>query len=176
MSDVWHTIAEEFADFHSTADAARYGLRLLMAALLGGALGYERQYHHKRAGLRTHMLVAVGATIFVLVPQQMGMSSDSISRVIQGLVAGVGFLGAGAILHLQERPEVKGLTTAAGIWLTAAIGMTVGLGRLGTALLSTILALIILAVLPRFERQMTTENSKGSAGPTSNMPRADHLP
>lgn len=154
MSEISNVIAEEFFDFPSVTEAVRYALRLVVAAILGGALGYERQYHHKRAGLRTHMLVAVGAAVFVLVPHSMKMDDSSVSRVIQGLVAGIGFLGAGAILHFHDRPEIKGLTTAAGIWLTAAIGVAVGLGRLGTALLSTVLALIILAVLPRFERQI----------------------
>jgi putative Mg2+ transporter-C (MgtC) family protein len=153
MSDVWNVITQEFFDFPSTAEAVRYSLRLIVAALLGGALGYEREFHHKRAGLRTHMLVAVGAAVFVLVPR-MTMNDDAVSRVIQGLVVGIGFLGGGTIIHFHDRPEVKGLTTAAGIWLTAGIGTTVGLGRLGTAVLTTILALVILAVLPRFERPL----------------------
>lgn len=160
MSDIWNVITEEFVDFPSTSEAARCCLRLLVAAILGGALGYEREYHRKRAGMRTHMLVAVGAALFVLVPRMMKMDDESISRVIQGLLAGIGFLGAGAIIHFHDRAEIKGLTTAAGIWLTAGIGMTVGLGRLGTATMATLLALVILAVLPRLERllpESTTE-------------------
>jgi putative Mg2+ transporter-C (MgtC) family protein len=152
MNDVWKVITEEFVDFPSTAEAVRYCLRLIVAALLGGALGYEREFHHKRAGMRTHMLVAVGAALFVLVPRTMKMDDADVSRIIQGLVVGIGFIGGGTIVHFHDRPEVKGLTTAAGIWLTAGIGMTVGLGRLGTATVSTLLALVILAVLPRLER------------------------
>lgn len=161
MNDIWNVITEEFLDFPSAAEAVRCCLRLVVAALLGGALGYEREYHHKRAGLRTHMLVAVGAALFVLVPRMMKMDDADVSRVIQGLVVGIGFIGGGTILHLHDRPEVKGLTTAAGIWLTAGIGMTVGLGRLGTAVLGTILAIVILAVLPLIERRLLPANSVG---------------
>ncbi len=159
MSEVWNALVQEFVDFPSAAETVRYGVRLVVAALLGGALGYERQYHHKRAGLRTHMLVAVGAAVFVLVPMQAKMDDAAISRVIQGLVVGIGFIGGGTIVHFGDRGDIKGLTTAAGIWLTAGIGMTAGLGRLGTATLSTALALVILAVLPRLERQMPVDES-----------------
>ena len=89
--------------------------------------------------------------MFALVPQQAGMSEDAVARVLQGLVAGIGFLGAGPILKLEERKEVRGLTTAASIWLTAAMGMAVGLGRGATAVVATALALLILAVLPKPE-------------------------
>jgi putative Mg2+ transporter-C (MgtC) family protein len=75
------------------------------------------------------------------------MSSDGLSRVIQGIVTGIGFLGAGSILKLNEERDIQGLTTAAGIWMTAAIGVAVGLGTLGLALLGTILTIIVLAVL-----------------------------
>ena len=154
MNDVWNVIAGEFADLPNVAEAVRVSMRLLMAAILGGILGYEREQQGKNAGLRTHMLVSAGAALFVLVPQQAGMSEEGISRVIQGLLAGIGFLGAGTILHLEGEHKVKGLTTAAGIWFTAAIGIAVGLGREATAILSTILAVVIIAVLPRFERAM----------------------
>src|SRR5262249_58398759 len=96
------------------------------------------------AGLRTHMLVSVGAALFVLVPQQAGMSTADLSRVIQGVVAGIGFLGAGAILKHGHEGTVQGLTTAAGIWLTAGLGIAAGLGRGLAALLGTALALLIL--------------------------------
>jgi putative Mg2+ transporter-C (MgtC) family protein len=97
------------------------------------------------------MLVALGAALFVLAPLEFGMNSDSISRVIQGLITGIGFIGAGAILKLEQRREIEGLTTAAGIWMTAAVGVAAGLGRLGLAVACTILAWAILSVFQRIE-------------------------
>jgi putative Mg2+ transporter-C (MgtC) family protein len=149
MNEVWKAIADEFIDLPSGAALTRVAVRLVLAAILGGVLGYEREKRGKQAGMRTHMMIAVGAALFALVPQQAGMSEDAVARVLQGLVAGIGFLGAGPILKLEERLEVRGLTTAASIWLTAAVGMTVGLGRGATAVVATGLALLILAVLPK---------------------------
>jgi putative Mg2+ transporter-C (MgtC) family protein len=149
MTEVWKAIAEEFVDLPSAAALTRVAVRLVLAALLGGVLGFEREKRGKQAGMRTHMMIAVGAAMFALVPQQAGMSEDAVARVLQGLVAGIGFLGAGPILKLEERMEVRGLTTAASIWLTAAMGMAVGLGRGATAVVATGLALLILAVLPK---------------------------
>ncbi len=146
------TVTAEFSDITDLGDATRVGSRLLIASLLGGLLGYERELKRKAAGLRTHMLVALGAALFVLVPVQVGMSPEDISRVIQGLVTGIGFLGAGTILKGNSAEDVKGLTTAAGIWLTAAIGVAVGLGHEATAVLSTLLALAIFVLMPRLER------------------------
>jgi putative Mg2+ transporter-C (MgtC) family protein len=142
---------EDFSDVPSAGQAARIAIRMLLAALLGGILGYQRQQAGKEAGIRTYMLVALGAALFILVPQQAGMKVADLSRVIQGLVAGIGFLGAGAILKLSEEGQIKGLTTAASIWLTAAIGMAAGMGRGLTAILGTLLAFVILAFLPRLE-------------------------
>jgi len=90
-------------------------MRLLIAAILGGVLEYEREKKGKAAGVRTHILVAFGAALFVLIPQQVKVTDADLTRVIQGLVAGVGFLGAGAIIRIGDQPEVIGLTTAAGI-------------------------------------------------------------
>ena len=98
------------------------------------------------------MLVALGAALFVLIPQQSGVSDADLTRVLQGLVAGVGFLGAGCIIKGQAEEEVKGLTTAANIWLTAAIGMAAGIGREATAVISTLIALLILSSVRRIER------------------------
>ncbi len=94
------------------------------------------------------MLVALGAAIFVLVPDLAGVPEGEIARVIQGVIVGVGFLGAGSIIKGTEEQNVQGLTTAAGIWLTAAVGIACGFGREGTALLSALLALAILALVP----------------------------
>jgi putative Mg2+ transporter-C (MgtC) family protein len=119
-------------------------IRLTAATVLGAAVGFQREKAGKPAGLRTHMLVCVGTAVFVLACSGVGMSSDGISRVIQGLVTGIGFLGAGTILKLNEERDIQGLTTAAGVWMTAAIGVAVGLGSLGVALLSTLFSLMIL--------------------------------
>jgi putative Mg2+ transporter-C (MgtC) family protein len=94
------------------------------------------------------MLVAIGAALFVLIPQQAGASPADLTRVLQGLTAGVGFLGAGAIILGTKQSETRGLTTAAGIWVTAAIGIAAGMGRESTAVLTTLVALFILTVVP----------------------------
>lgn len=146
--EIWNTVVLEFSDIPDTAQVTRITLRLLVAAILGGLLGYEREMQGKSAGVRTHMLVAIGAALFVLIPQQAGASSADLSRVLQGLIAGVGFLGAGAIIMGTKDVETRGLTTAAGIWVTAAIGMAAGMGRESTAVLSTVIALLILSVVP----------------------------
>ncbi len=168
---MWHevidTIRGEFSDLPDAAQVTRIAVRLLMAAILGGVLGFEREQKGKSAGLRTHMLVALGAALFVLVPQQMGVTDADLTRVLQGLVAGIGFLGAGTIIKGNEEEDVKGLTTAAGIWLTAAVGMAAGLGRESTAVLSTALALAILTAAPLvhalFRRRKDNEPHDDSA-------------
>jgi len=149
MADaVMEALRAEFSDVSDPAQITRIVVRLLLAGLLGGALGYERERSGKAAGLRTHMLVAIGAALFVLVPQQAGMVVGDMSRVIQGIVTGVGFLGAGAIIKQASEQSVHGLTTAAGVWMTAAIGIACGLGREATAVLSTVLALAVLSAVP----------------------------
>ena len=146
--EIGDTLLSEFSDLPDAAQVTRIVLRLAMAALLGGVLGYERERQGKAAGVRTHMLVALGAALFVLVPQQAGVSDADMTRVIQGVVAGIGFLGAGSIIKNNDEDSVKGLTTAAGIWLAAAIGIACGLGREATAVLSALLALAILSLVP----------------------------
>lgn len=150
---IWHvifnTIRDEFSDVPDLERVTRISVRLLLAAILGGVLGFEREQKGKSAGLKTHMLVALGAALFVLVPQQAGVTDADLTRVLQGLVAGIGFLGAGTIIKGSGDEEVKGLTTAAGIWLTAAVGMASGMGREATAVLSTALAFAILTTVPR---------------------------
>jgi putative Mg2+ transporter-C (MgtC) family protein len=126
-------------------------IRLLIAMILGATIGLQRERSGKPAGLRTHILVSLGAALLVISPLEFGMDSDGLSRVIQGLVTGIGFLGGGAILKLQEQREVEGLTTAAGIWMTAAIGMAVGLGRLGLAIVSTVFTWLTLSLMGKLE-------------------------
>lgn len=130
------------------AHAVAIVMRALMAALLGGVVGFERARTGKDAGLRTHMLVSLGSALFVMAAQDVGVEPGDVSRVIQGVAAGVGFLGAGAILKLSDKREIRGLTTAAGIWMTAAMGLAAGLGRYGLALMAAALSFLILAVLP----------------------------
>jgi putative Mg2+ transporter-C (MgtC) family protein len=150
------TVASEFSDIADVEQFTRVVLRLIVAVFLGGLVGLERELAGKPAGLRTHMLVAAGSALFVLVPLQAGMEMEDISRVIQGLLAGIGFLCAGAILKAADNDQVHGLTTSASLWMTAAVGMAAGLGREATAILSALLILAILAlegplrrVLPR---------------------------
>jgi len=119
--------------------------------LLGALVGFERERAGKPAGLRTHTLVCLGTTLFVLVTGGVGMTSDGVSRVIQGVVTGIGFIGAGSILKLSEEKNVRGLTTAAAVWMTAAIGVSIGLGSIGVAGIGTLLALIILWVVGGIE-------------------------
>ena len=133
---------------------------------LGGLIGIQRERTGKPAGLRTHMLVCLGTAVFVVGCGAAGMTFDAQSRVIQGIVTGLGFIGAGSILKLSHEHQIKGLTTAAGVWMTAAIGVTAGLGAIGIAILATILTLIILAVATRLESfvQTSAEKSPGSTG------------
>ena len=126
--------------------------RVVVAALLGALLGWERERAGKAAGLRTHMLVALGAALFVLFPAEAGMDIADLSRVIQGVATGIGFIGAGTILKRVESEQVEGLTTAASIWLTGAIGMSVGAGQLWLSAVCAVSAWIILYVLARYER------------------------
>ncbi|MBP1124857.1 MULTISPECIES: MgtC/SapB family protein [Pseudomonas] len=152
--EAWLTLQAEFADIGDAKQVTQMTVRLLMAAILGGILGFERESKGKAAGIRTHMLVALGAALFVLVPQMSGNQADAMSRVVQGVIAGIGFLGAGTIIKGKDEDagHVKGLTTAAGLWMTAAIGVAAGLGRESTALLSTLLALAVFSVMPRIVR------------------------
>jgi putative Mg2+ transporter-C (MgtC) family protein len=147
--EVWKSVQADFADVKDVAKVTQLVLRMLLATLLGSLLGYQREHQGKEAGMRTHMLVALGSTFFVLIPLQAGMPLGDLSRVLQGLIAGIGFLVAGAILKQQDTEQIHGLTTAAGLWLTASVGVAVGLGRETSAILGTVLALIILALLPR---------------------------
>ncbi|MBU1360698.1 MAG: MgtC/SapB family protein [Gammaproteobacteria bacterium] len=148
--EVVDATAAEFSDVGDVAQLTRIVVRLGLAALLGFVLGIEREQKGKSAGVRTHMLVAIGSALFILIPEQAGVEIDDMSRVIQGLVAGVGFLCAGTILKgVRDDDHVKGLTTAAGLWMTAAIGMACGLGREVSAIVSALLAFFVLAVIPR---------------------------
>jgi putative Mg2+ transporter-C (MgtC) family protein len=133
-------------------------VRLVVATTLGGILGFERQLKGKAAGLRTHMLVALGTALFTIAPIEAGMPIADISRILQGIAAGIGFIGAGTILKRADQEEIKGLTTAASIWLTAAIGIAVGTGGLWLPVLGTGLAVIILSTLGYLESRSQRRN------------------
>jgi putative Mg2+ transporter-C (MgtC) family protein len=130
------------------AGAVRIVLRAFTAVLLGGLIGWERGRTGKDAGLRTHMLVSLGSALFVMAAVESGVGPGDVARVVQGVASGVGFLGAGAILKLSDKREIRGLTTAAGIWMTSAAGLSAGLGRYGLAFVTVLMAWLILAVVP----------------------------
>lgn len=132
-------------------------VRLGLAAVSGGAIGWNRQANGKAGGLRTHMLVSLGAAIFVVIPIELDNTSASggFSRAIQGVATGVGFLGAGEIVHQAThtgRQAVKGLTSAASIWVTAALGMAAACGLWQVCVVGTLLTLGILSVAKWLER------------------------
>jgi putative Mg2+ transporter-C (MgtC) family protein len=144
MEILWQELSLGTADWQQFV---RVSIRLITAALLGAVIGFEREKAGKAAGLRTHILVTLGTCVFVLAGSGYGMNSDGLSRVIQGIVTGIGFIGAGSILKLNNERDIRGLTTSAGIWIAAAIGVAVGLGELGLALLATFVTVIVLALV-----------------------------
>ncbi len=134
-------------------------IRLVAAVVVGGLIGWNRQIGGKPAGLRTHMLVSLASALMVSIPEQISPAHafDGISRAIQGVATGVGFLGAGEILHQDSsqgnnNPKVKGLTSAAALWTTAALGMVCGCGLWLTALTGTFLVMVILTIAKWIER------------------------
>jgi len=138
----------------------RVAVRLTLAAALAGVVGAERQRVGKSAGLRTHMMASLGAAVFVLVPIETGLREE-LGRVIQGVAAGIGFIGAGTILKpAHGQGEVHGLTTAATIWLTAAIGAAAGAGLLWLATVSAAVAWVILSVLSGAERWLRPDTAE----------------
>jgi len=134
----------------------KIALQLVIAALLGGAIGLEREYWRKAAGLRTHMLVSLGACLFTILSREafsefIGKTSYDPTRIASTIIVGIGFIGAGVIM--QARGRVKGLTTAAGIWLAAAIGMAIGCHFYIIAFFTTIIAVAILLFVRSYEKR-----------------------
>jgi len=162
--EIWTGVREEFSDLPGTREVTRLVVRSLLASVLGGLIGFERERSGKAAGIRTHMLVCIGTAFFLAIPQQSGMEPEELSRVIQGITAGIGFLGTGAILKHQQEGKIEGLTTAASVWFTAAIGIAVGLGRETSAVLGTVLALIILYLIPQPGQAATPAPGSSSEG------------
>jgi putative Mg2+ transporter-C (MgtC) family protein len=149
-------------------------LRLVIASILSGLIGYEREYTGKQAGLRTHMLVAVGAALFVSFNDLFALESMPLAppgaagnfrvqiqplSIVEAIVTGVSFLGAGTIFVSGRVGRVKGLTTAASLWVTAAVGIAVGLERYVLAGGATLLILVILHIMHRFEAPHNEDNS-----------------
>jgi len=127
-------------------------LRLALAAALGGAIGLDREFHEKPAGLRTNMLIALGSALFAILSVQLGAGAGSPDRIAAQVVTGIGFLGAGAILRTGD--HIHGLTTAATIWVNAAIGMAAGLGSYMIAIVGAAITLVVLALMPIMENQV----------------------
>ncbi len=144
-------------------------LRIVLSIFLSGVIGIERKFYHKPAGFRTNILVGLGSTILMLITlsavetYSTTMASIDVTRIAAQVVTGIGFLGAGAII--QGRGSIHGLTTAASIWVVAAIGMAVGLGFYAVASVGTVAALVVLAVLGRieyrFEHRHDGDNHEG---------------
>ena len=160
MTPLWQQL---FPDLHQGELVLRVALRLMAALIIGTVIGLQRELTHKPAGLRTHLLVALGTALLVVAAVNTGMKSADISRVIQGLITGIGFLGGGTILKLTREHEIRGLTTAAGIWLTAAASVAAGLGEFAAAFVGVLFALIVLTAVGKFGEQRMEE---GESGPT----------
>jgi putative Mg2+ transporter-C (MgtC) family protein len=165
MNELLDAVRDELsAGIPDARTVARTLIRISLAIFLAGIIGWEREREQKAAGLRTHILVALGAAIFALAAQESGASANDMTRVAQGVATGIGFMGGGVILQLVKERRIKGLTTAAGIWLTAAIGLAAGMGRTATAVLGTLACWLVLSVFSRIERNIQKKNASNSAG------------
>jgi putative Mg2+ transporter-C (MgtC) family protein len=149
VEEFWQKVVADWPDTASLLDAI---FRVSLAAAVGALPGFQREQLNMPAGLRTHILVSVGAALFVLATADAGADADAQTRVVQGLATGIGFLGAGAILKSKDEKEIHGLTTAASIWITAALGTAVGLGRIWLPIVGSVAAILILAALRPVER------------------------
>jgi putative Mg2+ transporter-C (MgtC) family protein len=136
--------------------------RLVAAVLLGAVVGIQREFEGKPAGLRTHALVTLGAALFVVVPLEAGMDIADVSRVIQGVCTGIGFIGAGVILKLHRVRDVVGLTTSATIWAATAIGIAIGLGYVVYAAAGVLLTWFVLSVFSALDAWIEKRNGERS--------------
>lgn len=152
--------AEWIGALPDVRQVGRVSIRLLLALAAGALIGTQRERSGKAAGLRTHMLVALGTAVFVVAASEWGMQEDAMSRVIQGVATGIGFLGAGTILKLTREQEIKGLTTSAGIWMTAGASAAIGLGQFAAALIGVLLAWIVLSTFIRVENRLATARAQ----------------
>jgi putative Mg2+ transporter-C (MgtC) family protein len=154
---------EELMAVPDTAYLVRITSRMAWAAILGGLIGAEREYVGKAAGLRTHMTVSLGAATFVLIALESGVSGDGMARVIEGVAAGIGFIGAGTILKKEQESGIMGLTTAATIWLTAAVGAAAGAGHGWLAAFSVAVAWVILTAMARVSHWLSGKRDGNDA-------------
>lgn len=172
MTRLWSDLAASF----TATPPSLAALRLVAAMVLGGMIGFEREWHHKSAGLRTHMLIAVAAALFALIALELveisraegadsGARSD-IVRLIGAVTSGVAFLAAGSIFSAGGK--VKGLTTGAGMWLAGAVGLACGIGRIGLAALATLLTVLVLWLFRAIERRV-----EGKDGAPTDTPEPD---
>jgi putative Mg2+ transporter-C (MgtC) family protein len=150
-AEIGQALAKEFA-LPDAATTTVMVVRLLVAAILGGLLGLERESKGRAAGLKTHILVSIGSALFVMAPLLSGIDPGDVTRVMQGIVSGIGFLGAGAIIKLERDGRIEGLTTAAGIWMVSAVGMAAGMGMEIMALATTLIALVVVNTIPKLMR------------------------
>jgi len=158
MAGIVETVAAEFGDL-SAVQAAQLVTRLMVAGLLGGLLGWERHRAGSRPGRGPTSSSPSGRGVHT-VPLHSGFSPDGVSRILQGLVAGIGFLGAGCIIKADAEGHVHGLTTAAGLWFTAAVGTAAGLGRLGSAIVLGLLGWFTLTILGKWEQRADRRNER----------------
>ena len=150
--------------------------RLGAAMLIGAAVGVNRELRDKPAGMRTHALVALGASLVTLTIVELSMregrpSPDAVSRAVQGIITGIGFLGGGVIIRQQDGTTVQGLTTAASIWLVACLGVACGAGQWRTAVVAMVLTLFVLVIggsveglLRRFTKRPAEQSGRGGEG------------
>jgi putative Mg2+ transporter-C (MgtC) family protein len=150
-AEIGQALAREFA-LPDAGTTTVIVVRLLTATVLGGMLGLERESKGRAAGLKTHILVSIGSALFVMAPLLSGISPGDVTRVMQGIVSGIGFLGAGAIIKLERDERIEGLTTAAGIWMVSAVGMAAGMGMEVMALATTLIGLAVVNTIPRIMR------------------------
>jgi len=143
--------SELFRGITETEMLVRFLVRILAALIFGALIGLQRASVGKAAGMRTHVLVSTGTCLFVVSAIGGGFGDDAISRIIQGIITGIGFIGAGTIVKGDQESQVQGLTTASGIWMTSGIGVVTGLGMVGLGFIGTIMALVILMLAERFE-------------------------
>jgi putative Mg2+ transporter-C (MgtC) family protein len=153
---MWETLGLSPPDF---PELLKLAVRLGIASVLGAVIGLEREARGRHAGLRTHMLVALGCALFTLIPLQ-AEGAVGLGEITKGITAGIGFLGAGAILKRESDHHISGITTAAGIWTTAAMGFAVGAGYIGAALVTTAIAWLILCVLGGVDQIVKNDDAK----------------
>jgi putative Mg2+ transporter-C (MgtC) family protein len=165
-----------FPNFLDGQAFLRITIRLAAAILLGGAVGWERQIEGKSAGVRTHMMVSLGAALFALASLESNADAKELTKVIQGVAAGVGFLGAGAIIKVSSENEPKGLTTAGGIWMTAAIGLAAGAGLLWPAVIGVVMAWLVLGYFHVVERWWKRRHKQHRRGDGQSDTPIDHPP